>query len=212
MTLALTTLANVRESLQVPAADTSNDTYFSNLITRFSKLAENYIGRGDLTSAEATEGYKADGQLYLILRRFPVSAISAITVDGTALDSTTYKLLNGGRNGLVQRIGTEFTGQISTTFGPQRWPGGGPVDGNPERIQVTYTAGYTLSDVADLEQAAIESITMWIQRRLYAFNLNAEALGSYNYQSGKNPANLNGIPIPTETISIMNRYKEIPIC
>lgn len=208
MTLALTTLANLRESLKVPTADTSNDVYFQHLIDRFSKLAENYIGRGDLTSAAATEGYDATGQLYLILKRFPVSAIGSITVDGTVLDSSTYLLLNSGRNGMIQTKGQAFTGQMTTPFAGARWPSGG----DPERIQVTYTAGYTLSDVADLEQAAIESITMWIQRRLFGFNMNAEALGSYSYESSRTPVNLNGVPLPTETISIMNRYKEIPIC
>lgn len=206
MTLELTTVKNLKESLTIAESVLTHDKYLTNLIQRFSDLVERYLGRGDLTSASATEGYDALGQLYLILRRYPVTAISSITIDGTALAATDYKLLKNGRNGLVQRIGTAFTGEITRSYANVRWPDGG----DPERIQITYTAGYATSPL-DLEQAAIESCTLWYARRLFGAGYLSEALGSYSRSLDKPTVNVLGSPLPIEVIAILNAYKEIAI-
>ena len=87
-TLALETLANIKTYLQITG--TGEDTILETLIDLVSSAMNLYTGRHLLAKAH-TEYYSGDGSDELILRNYPVTAVSSLynADDNRAFDSTT---------------------------------------------------------------------------------------------------------------------------
>lgn len=113
---ALVGLIEVKEHLNYPASDTTDDEELRGFILSASEVVEDITG---VTSRrEFTETYSG-GERAILLRRRPVLGVSAVTVDGTVVDAGDYTVSSSGI--LAHRFG--------------RWPRGF------RNVEVTYEAG-----------------------------------------------------------------------
>ena len=139
---ALTTLAAVK--LHLGISDTSEDALLAQLINQASADIESRCNRTLTRETRTAEAYTGDGGKKLYLDLYPVTAVSAVTLDGVAV--TDYVLT--GKSGLLTR--------------EEGWT-------KKAAIVVTYTGGYQLEAVTgppavardlpfDLEYAAI----LWV--------------------------------------------------
>lgn len=80
---ALTTLAAVREYLQIPLSDTSKDDLFKRLINAASDLIESYCQRS-FKKATRTETHY-DTEHHVFVNNYPVLSVTGITDNGTVL-------------------------------------------------------------------------------------------------------------------------------
>jgi len=76
----LVQLATVKNWLGV--ASSADDAQLSALITQISRAIYNYINRSFVLPANVSEAHDGSGRESLILRNWPVGAISAVIVDG----------------------------------------------------------------------------------------------------------------------------------
>ena len=96
----LCTLANVREALELPTADTTRDNLIQSLISDLSRAIIREYDREFAPAATATRRFQVPvGSLYLHLAPYDLRTVTSLTVNpeasgGTALTATTdYQLM-----------------------------------------------------------------------------------------------------------------------
>lgn len=164
----LTSLAHLREYLKKETADTEDDTFLQDIITRMSADIEKKCGRTFIATTH-TEYYKGDGKDRLLTRQFPINSVTSIHVDedrlwasDTALDSDDITI-SDDVPGLIILNGDYF--DLS----------------NVENVKVVYNAGYATIPY-DLESACIKLCAIeYIEAR----RLNASIKGERDLQSEK---------------------------
>lgn len=139
----LTTLAVVKGYLPgLDPVDTQFDDLLARLISAVSAQFTGEVGR-DLSSASATEVYDGHGGKRLTPNRWPITAVSSLTVDGEAIAArasvtgTGYVIDNGTSIVLAGYRFTEGT----------------------QNVSLTYTAGYTTMP-SDVEQAVVKMVAL----------------------------------------------------
>ena len=147
---ALVTVAQVKSQLDIQGSDTSQDTRIDQLINAASDHLEYLTGR-KLKSQSFTHQFPGSGTPFLLLREYPVTAVSAVHVDatwafgaGALVASTEYRMHKG--IGLIRR-------------GPTLWDCTDAL-----AVQVAYTAGYASVPV-DLQQATLTLIEIMYDMR-----------------------------------------------
>jgi len=154
--MALTTLNSVKNQAGISLADTSRDGQLRVWIDGMTSLVKRHLNR-DIESREYVEYYTGDGSPLLLLRQFPVTAVTTVCVDNEgyfgALESsfdssmnlaegTGYALVSGGygpgSNGIIRRIGAVWSRPSARARGVLQTLSGSNV-GN---IKVQYTAGF----------------------------------------------------------------------
>lgn len=138
----LTTLANLKQYLDIDTDQTTDDTFLQNLITRISDDMERYCQR-TFNASDLTEYYKGSGTRILLLRNYPVNSVTSIHDDtelefgaDTAIDSDDIKISDAVNGTIILNEGI-FT------------------ESEKENIKVVYNAGYSTIP-SDLEQACIK--------------------------------------------------------
>lgn len=156
--MALTTLASVKSQGGIPTSDTSRDAQLRLLIDGVTSLLRQHLNR-NLESTDYVEYYSGDGSPFLLLRQYPVTAVSLVCVDdagyfGAAaggfdsslnlVNGIDYALMSGatgsGATGMLRRIGTTWHRLPSRAVGVIENLPGLP-NGN---ICVHYTAGFSI--------------------------------------------------------------------
>lgn len=134
---ALTTLAAVK--IEAGLSDTSHDTTLEALINSVSAAIRVYLGREIVRTTHTDEKYHVNACQFLLLREYPVQALTSVTLGGQA-----------------QTIGTDvvmdsFDALVGRVYRPNGWFGSMYARGTfPEAfagardIVVTYDAGYYL--------------------------------------------------------------------
>jgi hypothetical protein len=140
MATALTTLANVKDWLQISVS--SNDALLTRMIQAFSDAVANEINR-DIGSQVFAVTLDGNGGTKLSFPNYPVTAIASLYVDGSAIPARA----SFGSNGYV------FTTTRMNLVGYRFNQG-------VQNIQLSYTAGY-VNIPTEIEQAVIE----WIADR-----------------------------------------------
>lgn len=133
----LVTLADARGWLDIPAG--SDDVNVQRAITAVSQMIATWCSR-NFVQADYTDTYDGTGGFALILRNFPVSSISAVSIDGRIVSAAAGPLDSGyalsGRR-LILRGSCFSRGQAN--------------------VVVSYTAGYAPDAIpADLQMACLE--------------------------------------------------------
>jgi hypothetical protein len=141
----LTDLPTVKSWLGLTT--TATDTLISSLITAVSAFIPNYLGR-QILAASYVETYRGNGQHDLLLRNFPITAVTSIAFAGQAIATPA--------DPVALTSGFLFDDRVLTLVG-SRFPIGLPV-------VVCYTAGYATAP-ADIAQAAIELVGEAFRRR-----------------------------------------------
>jgi uncharacterized phiE125 gp8 family phage protein len=139
----LTTLANLKEYLGIKTANTDDDTFLTNLITRISDDMERQCHRA-FHAATYTQYYKGDGTSKLLLKQYPVNSVASIYDDvdrvwgaDTAIDAGDISI-SQECEGLIILKDDIFSESDDI-----------------ENIKITYNAGYSTIPT-DLEFACIK--------------------------------------------------------
>jgi hypothetical protein len=168
----LTTLANAKAWLSGnPPVGSQDDALLGRLITEASRLLLSTISSPPLQSASYTDYYDGIDGDRLMMRRFPVTAVTALNVNGSAV-----------------AIAPPLTsGNVSPGYAFQQWNGippartqllyyrGGRFPRGSQNIAVTVTAGYL---VASESQVALSTASP-----AYSFPVNAP-YGPWNADNG----------------------------
>lgn len=142
-TSALTTLAAVREALNLPSSATGDDAYLTNLISRVSESVKR-ITRRSLTQTTLTEPHDGRRRSWLKLRDWPVISFTSLNEDpdqawgASTLIASTDFVVDARRGYVYMKNGVLF----------QRYP---------QSIRAVYVAGYAAIP-ADLEQRVIQTV------------------------------------------------------
>ena len=155
----LTTLANVKAWLSV--TDGKSDAVLSRLISAVSAQVLTYIQRDALYSSTRTETRDGSGTQQLLLRNWPVTGVTSVTIDGAsvpvALQSTNGSYPSGWI--LSQWSGSPpGSNQTLSLRGWTFWQG-------TKNVSVVYTAGYSVigerTVVTALPYTALAPLGTW---------------------------------------------------
>lgn len=142
----LTNLASIRRFLEIASDDVSDDAIFNELVIKASKFIENYCGRVFL-SATYTEYYQGNGSSELMLKNYPVTAITSCYDDpdrvwgaSTEVPVADLQISDRVPGLIIYDDGTFYDARTNTRF---------PV----ENVKITYVAGYAVVP-QDIELAA----------------------------------------------------------
>lgn len=144
--MALTTLAAVKQYLQIEQSDTSADLLLQRMIDAASATIENYCSRTFL-SASYTEVFDGNGNRKMALSNFPVINVSSVVVNGQSipLRSTPTGVGYTFNDITVKLVGYRF-------------------DDGMDNVAITYTAGLAIVpadvDIACCEMVAIRFKTL----------------------------------------------------
>ena len=184
----LTTLANVKEYLDVPSAEPGDDAFLNRLVSAADALIKKYCGRV-IEGADITEYHSAvSGQTELTLVEYPVNSIASIhddpdrTYDAATLIDVDEYVYNAA-SGIVTLDGASFGAGI-------------------DNVKVVYNAGYATVP-ADLEQAAIELIA----KEFYAKDKLRHGVLSVS-AGGETTSYFSGALYP-ETKAVLDRYRKV---
>lgn len=142
----LTTLNNVKAWLNLTVS--TSDALLTRLISAVSAWVQTYIGR-QIASQNYTEVRNGSGGEQLFFANYPVTAVSAVTVDGVAIPPQPS----------FGQAGYSFTGKLLTLTGYK-------FNRGLANVALTYTAGYAATPL-DLEQATIELIALAFKERAH---------------------------------------------
>jgi len=78
--MALTTRTAVKNQCGISSADTSHDAQIDSLILGMTALVKQYLNR-DLEQSTYTEYYSGNNSPYLLLRQYPVTAVTRVCID-----------------------------------------------------------------------------------------------------------------------------------
>lgn len=158
LSYALTSLADVKESLGISSGDTSKDNLLIRLINKGTELIESYCGRRFKGATFTSEKWDGDGSDYSV-RNFPITSVTNIqylisdpnTDEWDTLDTSLYNF--DPETGIVHY-------EFSTGF--QNW-------------RITYVGGYTTIP-SDLAEACVDFVT-YMYNHANSSGVKSERLG-----------------------------------
>lgn len=185
----LTTLASVKTwQGSLATVNTTADALLDALISSTSADFLRATGRYDLLAQAYTERRTGDGSCRLMLRHWPVSAVTEVKVAGAELAASP----DGTRDGWY----LDATQDPERAFVLYRASGTFP-DGAP--ITVAYRAGYEAVP-QDIEQA----VTEWVVLR---YSRKASAGQTQTRSAEGEHTNFDLAEVPTNTQRVINQYK-----
>lgn len=165
-TNALVSLDDAKDFLKI--ATEESDAVVTSLINRASAWANTYTQRL-LLSRALTEYYDGDGEEELLLRQYPVTALTNIYDDplrafgaGTAIDVAANVILDNEK-GIIRL-----------------WNQAAAFNSGKANIKVVYTAGYALASVPESVKEAVLVYIGHAYRREYLdqkFGVSSETIG-----------------------------------
>lgn len=163
LSYALTTVADVKESLGIASSDTTKDNLITRQINKSTRAIESYCGRRFKETSYTRELYSATGTDQLILKQRPLTSTTPLVfeirntglndVNFETIDSQLYFCDVGSHQGDAGVIDLMF-------FARGRW----------DRYAVTYSAGYTTIP-EDLAEACASLACYYVQ------NIDASDVG-----------------------------------
>lgn len=179
--LDLTTLAAVKSWLQIATGVTTDDQIIQDCITALGAYILRITGRGpeDGTLPTASpfvspqpydEWYDGTGTNRMPIRNWPITAVSFVNINGTAIPQSTSPqvsgwVVDGDKRFITLRGG--FSPAVATfqNYGNQRGRGCGAVfPPDVQNVEVSYTAGFAAVPF-DLEMAARKIVSLNYKKR-----------------------------------------------
>lgn len=187
--MALCTLQEVKDYLDIQGTNTTSNTVIGGLCDAVSSIADAYCGR-TLESTTHTEYYSAYGSSYLVLNNYPITSVSGVYDDvsrvwddDTIIDSADYIV----DSNIIYLNGYYFSG-------------------GAKAVKVVYTAGYTSNTIPqDLKQAAIMEVAHLYRKASIGVDVNSRS-------TGDNSTSYNITDLQPNTKLIFNLYKRLMLC
>ena len=153
---ALTTIARVKA---LPGIGAYTDDQIAIAINTATLAIEHYCNRTFASTVYTAEKYDGNGMDTLYLKQYPITAVSAITVNDSALTTDDYEV------------------DTQSLYKSSGW-----VQGR-RNIAVTYTAGYSTMP-EDLVMAATRIVGDMLSDEPINPNIKSEKVGDYQYTLG----------------------------
>ena len=178
----LTTQAKVKSVLGIPTAVTEHDGLIDILIDVVDNEVLGYVGMSTLTQQTITEYHDIldNTENEVRLRNFPVSSVTEVEDDGSAVAATKYYLDTDVGYVRHNTVGSYFT----TGF---------------QKVKVTYVAGFS-SIPSDLSYAATVLAAAHFNSGRHAGMLY-EQVATYRYRRREG--------MPEEAIRILAKYRRV---
>jgi hypothetical protein len=171
----LTQLSTVKNRLGI--TDTTDDTLLTNFIKLASGRFERECNRLFDRQANTTDEFRGD-QIDLRPSRYPIESVSA------------FHLKTNESDGWIQQTGIDYLIRRACVVSLLT-----PIASDLEVLRVTYTGGYVLPGTTpgsgqtalpdEIEQACVEQVAFWYQRRHQLGLTSVPAEGRTFYQIGQ---------------------------
>ncbi len=176
----LTTLANVKGWLSPPLTAAGDDALLTRLITAASQFIQTWLGRTIALQAYS-ESRDGDGTRKLALANTPVTAVSALTVDGIAIPPAPDALTPG----FVFSPTLLYLQAFRFTRGVQN-------------VAIAYSAGFAATP-PELEQACIELVVLRYKER--------DRIGHVSKSIAGETVTFTQKDFPADVLTILNNYR-----
>lgn len=208
---ALTKLATLKTELGI--SDASLDAVLERIINGASDSIEKYCGRKFARAAALSERVKGYGTELIHLERTPVETLTSITIDGTTVDASEYRLRDAEVGSVWRRNLWPWTAGTDDSVAPHPRAGF-----EEDSIVVVYTGGYALAQndrtpgtyaqPYDLEEACLQLAVHRYRVRGRNLGLLGETVGnaSRQYAGGEQLGEL-GIPAPIA--GLLDGYRKV---
>lgn len=183
MASALATLAQVKEYIG-NSADNTDDALLTRLLDASAELLERSCNRV-FASASYTETRDGNGQSFMVFANRPITAVSSVSVNGTAVPQSTSTASGGWV--LASQWKIALRGAYAFTEGVQN-------------VAVTYTAGYATIP-ADITQACCVLTSLAYKER-DRMGIDAKTVGGENISFSKDD-------IPPGVQAVINNYRNV---
>ena len=199
LSYALTSKADVKESLGIASSDTSKDNLIIRKINQATLAIENYCGRRFKQTSYTYEEYNATGVDEIVLKQRPIT------------DTTTFSFsvrdnsLNQGNWDSVEStlyFVDDNSGVVYLTFNAYgRW----------KRYKFTYSAGYaTIPE--DLAEACVSLACFYVQNADGSdVGVSRKKEGQREIQYGNSPQNFASITKQLGIDTIIDSYSNNPL-
>jgi hypothetical protein len=182
MTSALTSVANVKSALGIPAGTTRHDVIIGLYVDGIDQLMRDAIGVPGFTSTDYTEWVETEeyGENMIRPSAWPITSIAAITDDGSLVAAGDYYISPDRSHVKIVSQGGAFTK-------------------GRRKVQITYTAGWTETEVGPMKNAAM----LWAAAM---FNQGA-MMGLTQEQMGDRKVVLADQSMPAIVAAVLGRYQ-----
>ena len=190
----LTTLANCKSWLKLTAAQTTDDTILSRLISASSALLQSWLNRNILAQVY-TEVLDGQGNNQIVFANYPVTAVASLSIDKiiipASIDGGVLQAGYGFDDGRLWVIGYQFTRNSGYANDFTRGRG---------NVTVSYTAGYATVPL-DIEQACIEMVSIKYRMR--------DRIGQKSVAMGGESTSFDTSDIPAYIQILLQQYKKV---
>jgi hypothetical protein len=179
----LTTLANVKAYLSPPLTTTADDALLTRLVTAASQFIQSWLNRA-IASTSYTETRNGTGGTRLFLRKRPVTAVAALTIDGVAIAPSAPPPLGAGYlfdDSSVYLIGHCFAK-------------------GAQNVTVQYTAGFAATP-PEIEQACIALVALRYKER--------DRIGQASKNLGGETVSFQQNDMPADVATILDQYRNV---
>lgn len=183
----LTTLANVELALKL-ASGNPDEAYLTSLITRASATIQKRLQR-TIASAAYVEKRNGTGHARLLMSQFPISAVSAVSVDGVTVAAQTSVPLGAGF--MFDDISVYLIGSC--------WNRGF------QNCSISYTAGFS-STPTDVDEGCVITVAAAYSERTKDAAIKSESVPgvmSVTYSDGAD------LYIPKKAWDLLKPYQRV---
>ncbi|MEC4591617.1 hypothetical protein VPG91_11515 [Nitrospirillum amazonense] len=179
-----TDLATVKAWFSPPLTSATDDVLLARLITAESAFMRSWLNR-DISQATYTDTLDGPGRAVVILPQYPVTAVSAVAIDGEPLPQQPA--------GQPLAYGWDFDDTAVFLIGAI-FPRG------RRRVTVTWTAGYP-DTPADIAQACVELVALRYRER--------DRIGLVSKAMGGETTAFVQRDMPASVATILSQYKRV---
>jgi hypothetical protein len=177
----LTTVANVK--LWLGVASGTDDTLLARLVSGVSAWIQEWLGR-IIGSAPYTDTLNGNGKTVLAFLRYPVTAVTSVTIDGLVIPARTVL---GGSGFYFDADFLYLDGYCFT-------------QNSRQNVVIVYTAGFAATPL-DLEQAAIELIALRYKDK--------DRIGVSSKSIGNEHVTFFSKDFPDDVANVLQSYKRV---
>lgn len=189
--MSLTTIRRLHSLAGLPFGVTFHDSALAICADIANSQVFARIGQPALGLITRTEYPEVSGenQYRIVLKRYPVSSVVAVTNGGSAVAADQYRISEDGYLDLVQ-------GTIGSRAYLAAW------STIPGDVAVTYLHGWTDTTVPEALRGAADLIGLQLFRRIKHAGMDAETVGKHRVE-------LSATPMPPEAERLLATYADV---
>lgn len=194
-TADLTTVAAVRAFLQIPGSDDEQNAIIASLIARASRVITVWAGREFAPADDVTRSFLCGRRGMIDLAPFDLRTVTGMVFDTDTGGANTTVAVDDYRLGPVSsRDGTYQWVRLDRRWWERRSRGYG-------EVVVSITGNWGFAQVpADIEDACIKTVGMWLRRDVSAFSR------TYNLDEGRTER---PDALPAAVIAMLKPYRPV---